>query len=923
MSYISLIQKDLPLATWALDETPSSSAASDYFISQNGTYSTAQTTKAVPFIHGSAKSIILSANSGGYALSIPSLDMLSEKRKDEPFTIEFWLKFIAPDFSAPTSSTKILEKPGSQTGIYIHNSSIVAVVGDSAETVVTASVPVPNILKPLHIVMSYLNNSIVLYVNGQQQASSANYNVITNTYNSANESFRFIAQTGNLKYAIDTIAYYNRVLDIQTVRRHLAYGLGYEIPTQTASRFGGTRYNLSMSATKPLSMHSESWTTPESISNLINKDGYLTVKSIEKPKMLYALDKSPSVFSWNANGLAVAAGGYVTLDDPVSIAGNMSHGFGFMFYKPVSISTEETLVYIQNKNNPERYLRFFMSSNSLKYEIDGTAPVTLISSVTNSSKFGFGYYYNSATQQITVFYNGQTSPVAVSNTTFYPESIRLMSSPIFDAFQNYNSADQVTTTYLQRIVHLNSVVSDIEAETNSYCAVANSTDKRFVMSSFGSYTFNVNLSRLASYDGIIGNHTIEWGSDSKEITIKATAGGSSTWFSGTKTLVNRSPLSELLSASVTADKFVKFVIEIKANDIERNRPKIYYFRIFKYQTTYSNPDYKTSIISDGPAVVVSSTSSKNSILPPRHETPFFYNEEKGGLLIANNAVITQQSSTIDSTTGNSGINAISFFINTKSNTANILSITDSASTPVTYSLTKSGTTISTTATPYINGNTTSSTTITNDEWNHISLVFGTRLIAPVTITFGGTTPDFCIDEIITYDTDITSYVGDIYKLYVGNNIKTVDSADRNVSIFDTEILNSNYKFTSYQPISSEIQILDPVNLAASSKPSTYSSLASLYIDGKAITIGDRVLVTGASPGIYTVGGTLTAGSSITWTQQTITGNAIVYVKDGLINEGKYYFYNGSTWSETSALPKIKTYHIEQTPVSISSYSSLN
>lgn len=916
MSYLSIIQKDLPLATWSLDDTPSGSTASDYFINQDATYSTAQTVKSFPLVYGSSQSVIIDTNSGGYALKVPSLDRLSSKSKDEPFTIEFWIKFIDEGFSAPLTPTKIMGKLGSDsTGIYIHNSSIIAMVGDSAENVVKASVALPNMEKPIHIVMSYLNNSLILYVNGQASTASTASNVLTNAYNASNEFFTFIAQATELTYAIDCIAYYSRVLDIQTVRRHLAYGLGYELSNQIPARFGATRYNLSMAETKPVAVYSQNWNAPYSTNNMIDKDGYLTVKNISQPNLKYALDKDDSVFAWNANGLSVSAGGYVEIEEPLVITNGLEHGFGFIFYKPSSISGKQTLVYINNRYDSNRFLKIFFENNDLKYQLNGNAPQTLKLSVPNTADFAFGYFYSVEEQKLYVFFEGET-PVFVSDSTFYPESIRLMSSPLFSDKEVYDSSDNVTSTYLKSVSHLDTIptaLTQIETLINNYKATFSHSEERFVMSAEGYYEFNIDLKRLASTNTTVGNHRVEWGYDGQELEVYATGNGATTWMA--ESLVdNRSSIPALIPETPGTNKYLNIKLYLTANDIEANPPKIHYFRFFTYETQEVSSQYVSNIVADGADVSIYSTSTNYCVVPPREETPFLYNEENGGLFIGNKAEIYYDYSPID--TSSVGITALSFFINPASTTVDIATI---GAKSISYNGTNiSGTGISSF---YING--TSGTALTNNQWNHVVAVFSTSVSIPETIVFGGDDSNYRIDEIMVISGNVSSYADEIFNSYKGTYFVSVDSEDSSITIVDSEISNSNYSFSSYQPLNGEAYLLNPVSFVASSKPTTYSSPADISIDGEILSVGDRVLVTGASPGIYTVT-SLVYGSSIGWSSaETLSGNSLVYVMDGAKGKGKYYSYVGSSWSESIGIPKYKVYSVDnKSVIYVDAYSSV-
>ena len=969
MSYASIIQKDLPLAVWELEEAPSSSAACDKFLgsSYNGSYPTAQVEKKVPLIFGSSKSVQITGNSSGYALQIPSLDRVSIKSKNEPFSIEFWLKFYSSSFSAPTTITKILGKPNSETGIYIHNSSVIAIIGDTAGNIIKATVQVPNIKKPLHIVMSYFNNTVYLSVNGQTASNSKPSDVITKSYSSGDEYFRFIYPGSGLEYTLDHIAYYSRVLDQATIRRHIAYGLGYEIPNQVARFYGGYRYNMSMVQTPIAGKYEKgdasSWGYPSSVSNMTIEKGYLRIKKYEQPKLKYAIDKTSSVFTWDAtSGLMIAAGGYCEIPFVQDIAQSGSFGIGFGLYKASSVTklangTESTLAYIDNQMNGERYVRFYLvgtsSGEDLKVQIDNNTPVTLLSNASSvlSGNFSCGFYYSATNQELTTFagYN-TTSGVTgtrvstVSNSTFYPESIRLCSSPVYSNSQSY--ANTVTASEdkrflggIKRITHFTSVPSTtsftaiqsaVTNTINNYVAEVNTTEKRFVLKAIGSYEFNISLKKLAANNlTLVGNHRIEWGSSSGEITVTALGKGYSTedaWLSST-TLLNNSTLGALIDEDPGTSKFLNIVISVNANDIEENPTKIYYFRIVTYPTTLDSSLYTTTMICDGPDININSTAALPNIPPVKIETPFLFDEEQGGLYVSKTATIAYANSPISSG-ATSGLRGISFFANLNSGTTKVFTITDGTTT---YNLTYNGSTLTCSGgTIYVNGSATSSATA--GIWNHIVITFGTRLIVSsstnLTITFGVPstgTANFYLDEIMTLDSDSAisaTNVTTINNLYKGIEYSAAgDTAGNKIMVFDSESYNGS-KY--YQPVERFVSHLTPVDFVTTTKPGNYTTLSDIYIDGKIISPNSRILVTtGADRGIWTVASTLATGSAIITGSVSNPENSVVYVVQGSNNASKYYKRYNEDWYETMAVEKIRSYGTSGKPTLIEQNQVVN
>jgi hypothetical protein len=789
MSYLSIIQKDLPLATWGLDEAPGSSAVSDTFINSPGTYYGTQSVKSIPFVYGSDKSIVLVTNgaeANPYCLKIPSLDRLSEKTKRNGFAIEFWIKFIDEDFSGPENKTKIMGKLGHEhTGVYIHNSSIIGVIGDTSGSFVSTDISLPNMSKPMHIVLAYQNNSVSLFVNGQMSIKTGDENFIKNSYNSDNEFFTFYALGSPLTYAIDNVAIYSKSLDLQTVRRHLAYGFGYEFPNRVANSLGGIRYPLSMSDTKPASFYQQYWSNPETINNLVVEKGYLTIRNITQPQLKFASDKDISIFEHTSNGLLMStAGGYVEIDSPVSLAGSASHGFGFSMHKS-SGSSRQTLLFVSDKYDYSKFFEVYIGSDNKLYSSysDGS-PTTLINS-TVTGTFSFGYYYSVDNKSLTIF-SGSTSQV-VPNIQITPDSIRLLSSPLFSERDVYDSSDDPATgVSIKKVFNIKSATIT-GTELNEYVATHLNSEKRFVMSASGQYVFNIDLKKISGANDIVGNNYVSWGYDGSEVEFSV----SGNFDDYSETLVNRSSIPNLALVESGANKFITVTADFSATDIEFSPPKVYYFRIYTYETEdLSETDTdKTIIYSDGPDIVI----DLDCVVPSQEETPFFYNEEKGGLYVGGEAYIDYDSAPISADTAEDGkIGSISFFINPSSTSSDILSIDTIDITYSSSTLSGSGVTF------YVNGN--AGTSLVNGQWNHVSAVFTTAIAIPERIIFGGTTSGFYLDEIIVFGKKLTSTEANrVFEMYKGVSSEMVGSSSVNISIIDTETTSSG---VLYQPIGS-------------------------------------------------------------------------------------------------------------------------
>lgn len=986
MSYQSLIQKDLPVATWALDDssiTTNATAAADKYVtgrtqpngnSYDGKYLTSSMSKKEhPFVFGSPQSLIVDAAAAGSArLQIPSLDRFSILTANDAGSFEFWIKPVTNSLSVPSTMTKIVSKNNSQTGVYIHNSSIIGIIGDSAGNIAKAVVNLPTMRKPMHIVLSYTINSVSITVNGQRASATTTSNVFTKTYAAADEYFTFYTLGSQFSYAIDHVAIYARALDIQTCRRHMVYGLGYEPSSQIASKHGGVRYNFSTAQNQICGKYEKGntaqWSNAFSTSNIQIENGYLRISEKSQPEFKTAKDKTSLSLNWATESSQdyayPSSGSYLELQNAQYIANSNDGGFGFCFYRPTADTiyannVEKTLAYVENANSDRKYLRFFIvgvggTTEAVKADLDGTV-YTLFTTTTGklSGQFSVAYFYDTTNQQITLYVgttqagtSGANNGVAISNTSFVSGKTRLFSTPAYEENQEYVNVvagdDNHFTGGIQKITHLKTkptttstttIYNTTASAVNNYSASANTSYKRFVISSNGQYTFYIDLKQLTGVNDFIGNHRIEWGYDGNEVVVTATGvQDGANWLSAFP-VTNRSAVAGLIDEAPSTSKALKIDISISATDVEDNPTKIYYFRFLSYLTTLSGSNYITNIVSDGPAVSVVSTTSRTGVMPYAAESPFLFNEEFGGLEVANTATITYNHGTVSGADTSTGIFALSFFANIPSFTGTIFSIVDGATT---VSLSASSTTLSGVGTSAIYVNGVASTTLIPGKWSHYTVVFSSRLTVDASlplITLGNGSTTIWFDELLVLDESLTSTdIQNIYNVYKGTNAATVGNTDatNRVVVYDSEIKNSA---EIYQPIGSQDAVLNQAKYASvrqytlsGTSPNftiPYSSIEDIVVDGLILKQNDRILLknqsTTSQNGLYLVAAAPAQGTALALTKDTTPTNGdIVYIYDGLQNEDKHFLYNSSagTWTETYVLPKIKAYSLPKNPVVI-------
>ena len=183
MSYINLIQKDIPAITWSLDEDPfvsttilpdrylySSGAGNSFY---TGLYSSSSINAVgMPIVYGGKQSIKLETDQN---FRVPSLDKMSIKDSRNSSSLEFWVKVNT------TSSTEqvIVRKKDVDadqsddyaTAIYLKNDYVVFRLGKVGKHY-EVSCPIDSINKPLHIVAEYSPSSISIIVNGVSNGGS-------------------------------------------------------------------------------------------------------------------------------------------------------------------------------------------------------------------------------------------------------------------------------------------------------------------------------------------------------------------------------------------------------------------------------------------------------------------------------------------------------------------------------------------------------------------------------------------------------------------------------------------------------------------------------------------------------------------------------------------------------------------------------
>jgi len=245
MRYVDLIQKDGPLSIWPLDENLFSatgdvvaksitSYGSD--TSYNGTYkynSTIQVeNKGMPLVLGGMAASYLKDNGSSPSLILPRGNAFTQKSIVLPSTLEFWL---AIDKSTDQYVKVLGVNDAPDFGVYIYKNYIVFKADNKNFT----ALPVDNWAYQKHIAISYSSNSFTLYVNGE----SSGFYVLGKPLEDlglSSGSFYFYGSDELGFTAIDAPAIYLQDYSSVIAKRHFAYGLAYRVPSKLFSTYGGS-----------------------------------------------------------------------------------------------------------------------------------------------------------------------------------------------------------------------------------------------------------------------------------------------------------------------------------------------------------------------------------------------------------------------------------------------------------------------------------------------------------------------------------------------------------------------------------------------------------------------------------------------------------------------------------------------------------
>ena len=251
MSYQLKVIKDYPIGFWPLDESSGTTASDISGCGNNGTYVGGLQTNILPLIPGglagnlinSTKSITLSTTKDFYGSTV-SGGFANRYTSQNNFSLEVWAypKIIS------TSRTILMADNTAGIGIYYEAGSLVFKL-EGNELYYTLN----NTNKVMHIVATYSQSSMSLYVDG--------YNVATKSITGFKFTNTALALaigpcTASDYFIVDAPAIYREALPSETIRFHFVAGTYHVNPIQFIRTDGGKLFQLNDEFLKPVHRYS-------------------------------------------------------------------------------------------------------------------------------------------------------------------------------------------------------------------------------------------------------------------------------------------------------------------------------------------------------------------------------------------------------------------------------------------------------------------------------------------------------------------------------------------------------------------------------------------------------------------------------------------------------------------------------------------
>jgi hypothetical protein len=335
----------------------------------------------VPIVYGSSNVTRILPNGIDPSLIIPGQGFLNESGRYRDYTFEMWARID----SKSVIPTRIFGPIDSNDGIYVDGPFIKLKIGNSV-----GSHSISEWGRPILIDFKISENSASLLINGEevieisystQDITLPEETVMHGGIQKSNDWLGFYASENVPFLDIDCVAIYPYLVPAILAKRRFAYGQAVQFPESENSAYGATSVVIDYA----FADYTSNYAYPDigrwdqaSVENLLIKDESLLAPEYSLPSVVF--EDGTSQDSWYNSLYSEQSGapfisligkdGYILFKNMNILKQNLK-GFWGVFKQSSLSSTKQTLFKIQDKDNKNRYLEAYTSSNGLVYAFNG------------------------------------------------------------------------------------------------------------------------------------------------------------------------------------------------------------------------------------------------------------------------------------------------------------------------------------------------------------------------------------------------------------------------------------------------------------------------------------------------------------------------------------------------------------------------
>lgn len=682
MSYSRIILQDSVDVVWPLDDLTVTSSYSNSINFINGAIQGLSASINVnntdvinnPIVFGGGTSLSLSSST--VCLSIPAMNRFSELYENKNSCIELWFK---PSKLSSIEQTIFKKRNYENIGLFIKDNYLMFRYGTTA-SYVEVSADIDSADDPTHLILAKTPSSLTMLLNGISYSSQLpqNFSLEKDNNHLDNDYLDFYGPASDY-WIVDSIALYSNLLSENDAKRHYVYGLGKNIGQDVFYHRGGSFYNLSTIDTEKLLKIN--WRYPQewlnlNIVNLRHENDGLKSLYFSDPTF-YSYDsnvvKSSNQISFKSSTGSTTLASYI---DVKELFNKIDSGKTPLFIKikldgplPKENSSQRVLTYGLTPDKELMYFDLYNNTGSYQFKIQAFDFYTSFNIQNAESQPDIFIGFSFSNQSL--FYFSQTgSPVYTASFNYY-DAFGFGLDPLLNYFppaansvvrigskltynknnfsENIPSVEQFHGTFKKLFVYDESFSSSVnfshlDAYNNSKYQVSyDSNLDRFKTFTYGTANFNIYAIDMAEFidDSTqkIGSNVINFGypdiQSSSQVQIFVTHLNYSGSVVYPKTLLEQNNFLNFINNKNLSGTYLKFDIELRAEDSSYYPPKVKYFNL----ETYKDKNGSVVLRDDsGSKYTLYPSSSSTVYLPEIKRTPTVYLSDVSGIKI-NNSIL--------------------------------------------------------------------------------------------------------------------------------------------------------------------------------------------------------------------------------------------------------------------------------------------